>query len=182
MTAIFGWFGDLMSWVTRWVPRLCICKRGHAGVRFRHGHDAKPIEPGLYVYWPIVTEVIEYPVARQTLNLTMQRLVTEDGKTVVVAAVVVYRVSDVLKALVDSWEVEATIADIALTTSVSVVVTNKYDYLRKELNGKIAETLTTRCREALEPYGIDVLFSAFTDFCPARVISLANDTAMTRTT
>lgn len=182
MTAIFGWLGEMMQWIISWIPRVGICRQGHAGVRFRHGHDATAIEPGLYVYWPLVTEVQEYPVARQTLNLTIQRLVTKDDRTVVASAVVVYRVRDVLKAIVDSWDIEATISDIALTATVSVVTSREYAALRDGIDAAVKDDLTKKCQKALSPFGIEVLYASFTDFCPARVISLANDTGVTRHT
>ena len=125
------------------------------------------------MYWPLVTEVREFPVARQTLNLASQRLTTKDGKSIVVSAVVVYRICDIEKALVESFDLDITVSDVALMSCVGVVTSRTAEELFQEIEGKAQDDLTAKCFEALEPYGAEVIKAGFTDAALCRVLSIA---------
>jgi len=180
MGALFDQVGQLIEWLADWIPRIGICRATHRGVRFKWGKQKIEIKPGIYVFWPRVTEAFLYPVVRQTANLPMQLLETRDGTPVVVSVVVVFEICDIIAALADSWDIEDTIADVSLRVAARVVTTNNYEWLRENLTGKAETKLTTGCRSDLRPYGVRVLRVFATDFGRTRSYRIVGDTATIR--
>lgn len=171
MEGAFGWFGELLRWFAKWIPRLGICRATHAGVRFRHGSAVRAIEPGLYVWWPAVTEVLTIPVVRQSANILPQTLVTKDGVAVLFSITIIVEIEDVVKALACAWDIEETIAEFGGTAAVQIVASKTFDELRAGLAGDVAEMLRKQCRKTLKPFGVNVLFARFTDFAPCNLVA-----------
>ena len=176
---MFDWIGDLIEWVLSIFPRLVIIRSTNRAVKFVRGKKLVLVEPGLMVYWPLVTEVIHLAVVRQTLNLPTQRLVTKDGKRVIASAVVVFAVSDAIQAVGLSWDWEDTIKDISMASVAAIITGAEYDDLVSSLSGKLRVDLTTECRVQLKKYGVRVQKCLLTDFCPASVIALSNSDSLT---
>ena len=176
MTGLFEWFGSLMERLLSFIPRLGICRAGHAGVKFKRGSIVEKIEPGLYVYWPAVTEVETMPVARQTVNLVTQRLTTKDGVPVIFSLMVVYRIQDIVKAVVETWDFTDTIGDVALEAALHSVLTRTWEELKTNYD-QVQKELTRTVRSALYPYGVKVEYAAITDMASAQMIAvIANQT------
>lgn len=55
MEAAFAWLGQLMEWVGRFFPRITIAQANEAGVRWKYGRHVEKVEPGIRVFWPLVT-------------------------------------------------------------------------------------------------------------------------------
>ena len=171
MESIFGWFGDIMGWVMGFFPHLLIIRTTHKGVKFVRGSKTVVLEPGLRWYWPLTTEVEIMAVTRQTINLKSQRLTTKDGVQVSVSVVVIYKITDILKSLVETWDYVETIGDSAQAAVVKIITTNDYEKLISEISTRVESALTARMRSKL---GLHVERAAFTDFC--RTISITTVT------
>lgn len=173
----FAWLGDLVERLGSLIPRLLIVRATHAGVRWRNGKEALPLEPGIHVYWPIVTEIDVIVVARQTLKVTGQVLTTLDGKEVVVGTVVVYRIHDVVKAIgKKNWDVDSTLSDITEAATMDVVASTTFeDILAGIGNGMIADRLTKACRSELRRYGVYVSRARMSDFARCKVHKLVGN-------
>lgn len=169
MEAAFAWLGELVNWVGRWIPRLGICRATHGGVRFRHGAHTVPVRPGLYCYWPLVTEVEVIPTARQSINLPAQSLTTRDKATVVVSATLIYEVRDVVKALGRSWDVEETVRELGCTAAVRAVTSRTFEELRKELTDEVRQEMTAKSRALLRRFGVYVIEARFSEFAECEV-------------
>ena len=170
MENAFAWLGDIIQWIGKLFPRLMIVRSTHAGVRFKHGKNPKPIYPGLCVYWPLVTEVEVIPVARQTHNLPSQSLLTKDGKKVVVGGVVVYSIKDIVATLSKNWDVADTINDITMCAITHVITQHQFQYLVDHITDAVQAELTRETRRKLSAYGVRVYRTALTDFSTALVI------------
>ena len=169
-----AWLGDLVEFFADLVPRIDICTAKQAGVKFTKG-KVKPITPGLFMYWPVITEVELVETSRQTLNLASQTLTTADGYAVLVSAVVVYRVEDPTTVLVEVSDWEDTLGDAALGAVVDVVGGSDFDYIRENLNGEIEKKIRHKTRLALKPYGIKVERAFLSDFAECKVYKVAGD-------
>lgn len=169
MEGALSWIGDLIELFISFIPHLGLCRANHGGVKFIHGKKVTVIKPGLFWHWPIVTEIELIPVARQTMNLESQTLTTSDDRIVTVSSVVIYRVEDVRKALVDSWDMEDTISDVALKSNVDAIVNRTFAKVKKELTGQVEKDIVRSCRKALKPYGIRVDSAFLTDFAETEV-------------
>ena len=175
MGATFSWIGELVQWFARWIPRLGICRATHGGVKFRRGCHVRPIRPGMYVYWPVTTEIEVIPTARQSVDISPQTLMTKDKATVLVSVVLVYEINDIVKALGKSWNVDDTIREVGGTAVVREVVTRTFADLAKHLVDEIRNELTKKCRTLLRPFGVRVLDARFSDFAECQVIRNVGD-------
>jgi len=174
MSGAFAWISEIMQWAGRWIPRLLIVRATDCGVRFRHGARVEILEPGLRVYWPIVTEVQTVNVQRSVQNLSTQTLTTHDGVAVIVSGVLVYRVADVVKFLVANHDAEAGIDEVACAGIREVVLSMTLDEIREaSIGGGLADRLRRQTRKLLSPFGVRVEYCRLTDCAPARVLSLA---------
>lgn len=171
---MLNWLSELIEWVSRWIPRLVIIRTTHRAVKFVRGKKLILVEPGLCVYWPLITDFHELAVARQTLNLPTQRLVTIDGKRIIASAVVVYNVKDPILAVGKSWDYEETIRDVSMCAVARTITASEYDDLVEDMSGMLGTQLTTACKQGLNKYGVTVQQCMLTDFCPANVIALSN--------
>jgi regulator of protease activity HflC (stomatin/prohibitin superfamily) len=159
------------------VPRLGICRTTHGGVKFRRGSVISEIRPGLFWWWPLVTEVEVIATARQTLNLPAQRLTTKDGVSVVVAGVVVYTIRNVVQALTANWDHDATIGDISLAALARHIAEHRFrDLLEAQAGDGASSHLTKLCHADLSrPYGVNVERFFISDFARARVYAFSGD-------
>lgn len=161
---MFDWLSHLIEWFGSLIPRVGICRATHAGVKFRRGKVVVPIKPGIYFYWPIVTEVSLLPTARRTINLESQTLTTKDNDCVTVSVVVIYRIVHIVKALVDTEDIEDTIGDVALRGTVRAITERRFNDIRANLSDEVKKEITRSCRSALNPFGVKVLDCNIIDF------------------
>lgn len=176
MDGALDWIGQIIQWIGRFIPRIVIVRATHAGVKFQRGKKVKPIAPGLTVYWPLITELELIPVARQTHNLPTQCAVTKDREAVAVGGVVIYSISNVVKALSRNWDFNDTINDVALTAIMPEFLNHTYSELIKWIaDGSIQTTLTLKVREKLSHYGIRVIHVGLTDFAKCFVLKSVGD-------
>lgn len=151
-----SWIGDLVELFISFVPHLDNMKANHAGIKFKRGGKVQEIKPGLYWYWPIVTEVQELPTKRQTMRLDTQTLTTTDDQTIATSAVVVYEINNIRKAIVDTWDIEETIGDAAQYAVVQAITSRSFEEARAAMTGAIPDELKKQCAKDLRQFGVAV--------------------------
>lgn len=171
----FAWIGYVFEWLGKFVPRLLIVRRTHGGIKFVRGSKVVELKPGLHLYWPIMTEVVTTPVARQTHNMVTQVLMTKDKVSVVVGAVLIYEISNVVDALSNNWDISDTISDVTQMAVVNVVNAWTFDEFRSELGGKVENELSIETRKQLKPFGVKVIRCGISDFSQCRVYRVIDD-------
>lgn len=169
----FSWLSDIFNAILKFIPRPVIDRATHSGVKWRWGKYVREMTPGWHWVWPLTTDWEIVVVARQTNNLPNQALVTLDKQQVVAGALIVFRVTDIIRAIGErNWDVGATVNDISQAAIVGVVTKWKLDDLLLHLTDKVEEELTKSCRKQLRQYGISVQRCCFTDFAPCRIYKL----------
>lgn len=106
------WIDRLFSAATSVLPHVLNIPCTHKGVAFTFGR-CKALEPGIHVYWPIVTTINTFPIKLQTIDLKNQKLTTSCGQTVAVRGFVAITICDILKALSETWDIERVVVDKA---------------------------------------------------------------------
>lgn len=177
METAFAWLGQIFEAILKFVPRVLIIRATHAGVKWQHGHEVKPLLSGLHVYWPLVTEIEVIVTARQTLNLPTQVLTTKDNKKVVVGTVVVYKIRDVVQAIGKiNWDVDTTINDITQAAVVSVIAKHTLQELLDMIPpDQLNNLLTIATRKELRQFGVFVSRCKLTDFADCKVFKLVTN-------
>lgn len=169
---MLDWLAAIMDRIGSVFPRILLVKKTHRAVKFS-GSKAKELAPGLHMWWPIVSEVEEIPVARQTVNLPTQVLVTKNGKTMAIGGVVVYSIKSAIDAIVRNYDHDETLRDVAMTAITEVVVNHTFDELMSALRGgSLERELTKKARRRLKAFGFEVDRCALTDITPCRAIRL----------
>jgi regulator of protease activity HflC (stomatin/prohibitin superfamily) len=178
MEGLFAWVQQLWEFLVSLIPHLDLMQANYSGVKFKRGGKVVEIKPGLFWYWPIVTNVQSLPTARQTMTLASQTLQTKDDYTVTASAVVVYEVNDVRKALVDTWDVEDTISDVALRAVTVAIASRDYEAVRAAMVGEIPTEVKNRCKKDLRQFGILVKDAFLSDCASTTAYRLMGDGAV----
>ncbi len=154
MESALGWIGDIIRWLLNIIPRLVLVRATHGAVKFIRART-KVIGPGLHIWWPITTEVELAPVVRQVLSLEQQVIQTADGKTVIADGVLVYAIKDLHKFLVENFDAEENMTELAEAALRQAIIRETYD----EINSgrvKLDNRLAKEAGQLLEPFGIVV--------------------------
>ncbi|KKN42484.1 hypothetical protein LCGC14_0712940 [marine sediment metagenome] len=171
MDSAFGWLGQLIEWFGRFVPRLRIVNTTLGAVKFVHGRTPKALGPGLHWYWPLVTEFSAYPTARQANALPPQTLMTSDGRSVAVSALIVYKVEDIELLVAHTFDPDNTVEDIAQGAVHDVLSQQTWEQLFT--GGRPLYTaLRQEAQKGLSPFGVKVLRVSLIDLVPCRTIRL----------
>jgi regulator of protease activity HflC (stomatin/prohibitin superfamily) len=192
MNEAFAWIGEIVQWFGQWVPRWVVLNSTQGAVkfvtlrvrdvvRFRWDTSVKEhvIGPGLVFYWPAVTELKDWIVARQSVNLTTQTLTTKDGKVIAVGAVMVFRVLDVLPLIAHTFDPDATIRAVSAGVVQRVVSQASWEELQRVKDeGLLDHHLKRGLNKALRRrFGVQVLDATLTDFAPCRVLKVIQSTS-----
>jgi len=167
MQSALGWIGDLVTWIVNFLPHLEVIMKTHAGVKFVRGRKTKVLEPGMHWYWPITSIIVTAPVVRQSLQLDGQTLTCADGKCVYISTVMVYSIHDIHEALVQTWDFDETIEDIAQKCTASRVAEYDRDFLLSHIEDFSADLLEW-IEDRLTAYGVTLISVGIVDLAAVR--------------
>ena len=168
----FSWIGQIFDSILQLFPRRVIVRATESGVKWSLWKEPKVMEPGIRFYWPLITDIEVAVVARQTLSMPTQALMTRDGKTVVAGGVIIYEINDVVQAIgKNNWSPEDTARDIAQAAIVDVVSKWECQELLENISGKVEEQLTLSCRKQLRQYGVYVSRAALDNFSTVKQLN-----------
>lgn len=173
----FAWVSYLVDWFGRFIPRWVILDLTMGGVKFVRGSRVVPLGPGIHWYWPATTMFQTYPTADQTDELRSQTLITVDDKTIDVAGLIRYQVTDIAKLLTEHYDAKTSIADRSLNAVSRVVCRLSWEELKAaQRRGNLNIRLTNAANEQLRSMGVEVLEMTLTDLAPTRVLKLKQST------
>jgi len=159
-----GWLSDLLRWASRIFPRGLHVDKTQEGVMLTLGR-AKRLRPGFHLYWPPIQRPIVHPVVRDTLNLEAQTLPHDSTLPlgITISVTVVFRIKDIIKAMVETYDFETTIRDRAQEGVIQAIVgKTMQDLVRR--HQRINHMITNKIRKDLEPFGVDVEVAFMSDF------------------
>ncbi len=173
MDAALGWIGDLVRWLTSWLPHLVLVRRTERAVKFIRGHT-REVGPGLHLWWPITTEVEVRPVVRQVMGLGSQTLTTKDSQPVIVDGLLVFTIGDLHTYLVENWEAEDSLGEVGQAGIRKAVVSEDFEDIQKGM-ADVDNRLTREAQKLLERFGVTVELMRLTSFARAHVVNLVGD-------
>ncbi len=135
---------------------LRVLREYERAVVFRLGRLRLPRGPGLIVLWPFGLErMVKVPLRIVAMDIPPQDVITRDNVSVKVNAVVYFRVSDPVKAIVEIEDYLFATSQLAQTTLRSVVGQVELDELLAERE-RINKILRDHIDEGTDTWGIDV--------------------------
>ncbi len=181
MESAFAWIGRIVEWFGQFFPRREIITTAEGWIKWVGGDKVMTGGAGIVWYWPVQTVFKKVNVVRDSINCNAQTLTLPSGDTVLVEAVVIYRISDLAK-LAATTEPFSTIADetmgavlYALESYESWEAIREASKRRKgqrdsDFNRKLKEEV----QRALATYGVDVLAVNLQNKAKCRVLKLVN--------
>lgn len=142
------------------------------GVVLRFGKLNRVVNPGIGFKIPLSDRVLTTSVVPTTMPLFAQSVTTKDDKSIVVRAIVKYRVSDPEVFLLRVNDATDAISDSAQGIIRKVISRNSYDRCRTT---EIEKTITKLTSEEAKYWGIDIMTVTITDIGIIRTFRLIKD-------
>jgi regulator of protease activity HflC (stomatin/prohibitin superfamily) len=165
--AALDWIGAVFEWFGQFIPRILHIKFTEEGVLYTRG-SFKKIGPGIHMYLPLWSDYYTYPVKRNTLDLPPQILLTKDRKSIYIEVAVIYSIEDIVKALVETFDLEDTIRDIAQGCVKNIIISSTLETLQED-QFNVDKSLTKELKEELSNYGIFVKKGFITNISSVKV-------------
>ena len=162
----------LLEWWGQIIP-FHIIRDYEAAVLLRFGRFKKVIGPGLHFKIPFFDEVIDQHIVTTTLSLDAQSLYTKDKQNIVVKGVIKYKIGDVKIFLLEVWDAQDALSDMASSIIKNVIMSMT---LEECTDSEIDNTLTKKVRVEAKKWGVEVQQVTLTDLAPIRSFRLINDT------
>lgn len=165
-------FDRLLDFVARCWEHLVPCeivKVYEGGAVLRFGCLNRTVGPGLAWKYPVIEDIITVNTVLTTLRLPPQTLTTADGNSVVMAAIIKYRVEDVAAYVTQIWDATDVLADVSMGTVRERVQKASWADC---LNGDLSNEVTIAVRRAVKRFGFAVESITFTDFGRVRSLRL----------
>ena len=159
-----AWLGELFEFFFSVIPRVIIVRTTELGIKWKYGKKIVKLQPGVHVYWPLVTDVESIVSARTSQDLEEQRLITADGIPVRISATVVCKIFDVVLAIGQkNWDVDDTIDEIAAHEITLHVVSHTFDEIQLALSEGLSDVLDN-INNSVEEFGVVCSHLVVSDF------------------
>lgn len=143
-------------------------------VVLRFGRFHRELTPGLHWKLPLADTTVTTSTVITTMALRPQTLTTSDDLTVVISAIVKYRITDVRAYLLDIWDSADVLNDLTLGAIKEIVATSPYSELQKH---SIEDQVLSVIKSEAEEYGVHIYKVTFSDFGRVRSIRLITNEA-----
>lgn len=167
---IFDFIESVWEWFIPWV----IIDAYEMGVVLRLGKFNRVINPGLRIIWPFGIESVKYEtVVRQTAYLDVQSLTTKDGKTVSVAGIITFTITDIKKFLLDIDDGENDMSNMVYGIIADCVEDTNWREIKTQVfNCRVFGHAQKECNEYC---GVNIIAIKWSDKATSRNLRLWND-------
>lgn len=141
-----------------------------AGIILRLGKHRRDLGPGLCFKCPVFDEVVTTSTAVTTMALAPQTLTTSDGHTIVVSAIVKYRIANARPYLLEVYNRTDVLRDSVAGAVKQVVTERAYDEI-----SAVEPDVERRVRAECNRYGFRIQRITFADLGRVRTIRLMTD-------
>ena len=166
-------FFDLIATVWQSILPVTVIDCYERGIVLRLGKPVRDLGPGLHFIIPIVERVESETVVRQTSYLDVQSLTSADGKPVTLCAIIVYRIADLRRYLLEIDDGETDLQNIVYGLINDHAEATHW----KEIRGtKFNRLLFSDCKRSADDYcGVELISIKWADKATARNLRLWND-------
>lgn len=141
-----------------------------AAVVLRFGRFDRVLTPGFHWLWPVgIENALHDGVVTRTSMTSNQICTTADNKTVVLRAVLRWRIRDVKKALLDVEGLDDVTRDVTYGTIERLVNANTWEQVRAP---GFTDDLTKAARKIAFRYGVEIEQLQFSDLSLTKSLTL----------
>lgn len=165
---------DFIASVWEWLIPFTVIDCYELGVVLRFGKFHHVIKPGLRWLLPFGIDNVKFEtVVRQTSDLTVQSLTSQDGKPVTLNAILVYTIQDIRKFLLEIDDGETDLQNMCYGVITDCV--ESYDW-REIRTPKFNRDVLKKCRNVCDNYcGVKLIHVKWSDKTTGRSLRLWND-------
>ena len=120
-----NWLNDLIKRLLTIFPRLTLVQPDEGSVRFtpklRGGLRITELEPGLYLWWPIIQKLWTVKVKVQVVDLRSQSVWTLHRKEIIISGAVRYRVKSAKKVLCEVYDYDKNIREWVAAGGIGIL-------------------------------------------------------------
>ncbi len=125
------------------------------GIKFTFGKFTEVMEPGWRLVWPIIQSSQKVDIRTKAVDVPDQKAITRDNVSVTVNAVIYYKVSDAVKAIIEVEDFKYAISQYAQTTMRNIVGEATLDELLANRD-KIADRIREIVDKETDAWGLMV--------------------------
>lgn len=173
-------FDKLIDIITHWWLQLTpviIIRDYEEAVLLRFGMFNKVLLAGMHFKIPLIDEVIDQHVVVTTLSLDAQSLYTKDKQNIVVKGVIKYKIADVKTFLLEVYDAQDALSDMAQSIIKNVIMSMTMDECT---DSELDNTLTKKVRVEAKKWGVEVQQVTLTDLAPIRSFRFINDSFLNK--
>ena len=130
------------------------------------------LEPGFHWKWPLIDKVLFDNVVSSTRNLTNQTLTTKDGKSIVLGAMIRWRIRDIVKATIRTEDVDGVLDDVTYGVLAKAVRCTNWESIN---DGTFVDEVFREARARAFRFGIEIEELQLTDLAITRVFRLVGE-------
>lgn len=138
---------------------------GETGLLFSFGRARRELRPGVHFLIPFVWRARKMPTRSRTLDLPFQQVVNQDGLVMFVDANLVYRVTEVRKAMIEIDQLEKGMLQMLGLGVQEVLRSTPREEFRQ--SGDLDRRLATNLARRLAPWGVSVEHAGFPSISPS---------------
>ena len=161
---------DLLVRFGRDMLPFVIIEQWNAAVQLRYGKWIRNLSGGIYFKIPFFDSVIECPVITQSVNLPSQTLTTLDEESIVLKAIIRYRVSNIQTYLLSVMHANDVLIDTTQGIIRDVVEMTTWPGL-VDVNSQI----TNEVKEYVVRWGIEIEAVTITDLAIVKSFRIFGD-------
>ena len=150
-------------------PVFIVDQTEHAIIK-RLGIFHREALPGLRWKWFFLESYETESTIITTLGLNSQTLTTKDNKSVVISAIIKYKIQDVKLYLLTVYDPEDVLADVTMGEIQKQVTKTNYEDLLK-----VEKKILPKVRKTVKEYGVHIHAITFIDIGAVRSIRLIQD-------
>ncbi len=155
-----NWLVNLIDKLFAFVPRLLIVEIDEAGIRTTLGKHVKVLEPGWYIYWPLIQQEYVIGVTPQVVDLRPQSVCYE-GCDYCISGAIQYRIRDIRAANFNVQDFDTALQNLALGVISEYVNSLESDKFLTVPEIKIA--VLKGIKENARGWGLDIMKIFVTD-------------------
>jgi len=172
---LFCWIPWFIRWVLSWLPKRVRLGVHEKGVKIR-GHRVFELGPGTAWFNARWSEIFVENVKRKTLALPDQPLTTKDGKTIRVAGVLIYYVTNIKTWLVENETAEEAVQVKATRVLCDFVRSRDLTEIHTYLPDRRADSILTKTAQSElgQKFGVRIEELGFNGFAESEVKDLCH--------
>lgn len=167
------WLNQFFTSISKFFPVLWSVEPDESGIRTTLGKHVKDTPPGWYLLWRLIQVAEKIKVVPQVIDLRGQSITTRDGKSILISGAVQYRVTNARKAILEVYDYDSNLQNVALGVLARYAAAHTYDECRSTT--ALEKEVLEGVRDAASGWGLKVMRCFVTDLCESRCIRVVGD-------